>query len=107
MEAAVRTMSPEILVCDEVAGEADCAAVGRVRDAGVTALCSAHAGDLSAATRHPLVKAGLFRVLCGILPAGGTELAGGHACQDSSDSPFRVVSSIVRGARRIEVRSLA
>ncbi len=108
MEAAVRTMSPEILICDELAGEADCRAVGRVLDAGVTALCSVHAGDLGAVERHPLVKDGLFRTLCGILPAcRDPQRAEREAGQASAGSRFRLAANAVRGERRIEVRVLA
>ena len=102
MEAAVRTMSPEILVCDELSGEEDCAAAARVRDAGVTALCSAHGGDLSAMERHPLVVKRLFPVLCGIFPAARPLSPSGV----SAGQAFRLVSSSVCGERRIEVRVL-
>ena len=100
MEAAVRTMSPEILICDELSGGEDCAAMERVRSSGVTALCSLHAGSVGDVVRHPLVKGGLFTVLCGIL--GGDR-------EDGADEEARwpVVSRTVCGRRRIEVRRLA
>ena len=52
MEAAVRAMSPEILVCDALTGEGDAAAVRAVRGSGTAAVCSVHGGDFR--TGYPL-----------------------------------------------------
>ena len=72
MEAAVRCMSPELLICDELAGEEDCAAVRSVRASGVAAAVSVHASSEADLGRNPavmrLLDDGLFDVLCGILP---------------------------------------
>ena len=72
MEAAVRCMSPELLICDELAGEEDCAAVRAVRASGVAAAVSVHASSEADLARNPAVKRllddGFFDVLCGILP---------------------------------------
>ena len=62
MEAAVRTMAPEILVCDEIAGEEDCAALRNVRAAGITVAVSAHAGNENALRRN--------RAIAGLLDEG-------------------------------------
>ena len=99
MEAAVRTMSPEILICDELAGEGDVFAMERVRAAGVAALCSIHAGSPEDAVRHPLVRKGLFSVLCGVLPGNGA--SGGES---SVDPEWPVLSRTVSGGRILEVR---
>lgn len=99
MEAAVRAMSPEILVCDELTGEGDAAAVRAVRGSGTAAVCSVHGGDFRTVLAHPLVREGLFDVLCGILPLSGT---GGEEREE--DGRVRVA---VSGGRRIEVRRLA
>ncbi len=96
MEAAVRTMSPQILICDELYGAGDCTAMERVRSAGVAALCSIHAVSAEEAVRHPLIRAGLFTVLCGVLSPR-------HA--SSVELPeWPVVREAVCGARRVEVR---
>lgn len=72
MEAAVRSMSPELLICDELAGEEDAAAVRTVRASGVAAAVSVHAASEADLGRNPPVKRllddGLFDVLCGIGP---------------------------------------
>ena len=111
MEAAVRTMSPEILICDELSGGEDCAAMERVRASGVAALCSIHAGSVSEALRHPLVSRGLFSVLCGVLPGSGGARAetGGPEVREEAVGADRwpVVSLTSCGKRRIEVRRFA
>ena len=70
MEAAVRSMSPELLICDELAGEEDARAVRGVRASGVAAAVSVHASSEADLGRNPAVGAllsdGLFDVLCGI-----------------------------------------
>lgn len=45
MSIALRTLSPDLLVCDEIGGEEEAAAVADSLDAGVALLCSAHAGS--------------------------------------------------------------
>ena len=102
MEAAVRTMSPEILICDELSGGEDCAAMERVRASGVTALCSVHAGSVGDVIRHPLVRGGLFSVLCGVLSGEKTPMDDGNGADR-----WPVVSLTACGARRIEVRHFA
>ena len=99
MEAAVRTMSPEILICDELSGAEDCAAMERVRTAGVTALCSIHAGGTREAVCHPLVRAGLFSVLCGVLSASRSPAEVGGI-----PDGWPVEREALCGERRIEVR---
>ena len=103
MEAAVRTMSPEILVCDELSGAGDCAAMEKVRAAGVAALCSIHAGCAEDAVRHPLVREGLFTVLCGVLRLRGLSSAKGCATDEAPEG-WRTERETVCGERRIEVR---
>ncbi len=72
MEAAVRSMSPELLICDELAGEEDAAAIRTVRASGVAAAVSVHASSEADLARSPAVRSliddGLFDVLCGIRP---------------------------------------
>lgn len=67
MEIAVRTLSPDIVLCDELAGEEDAAAVLRCSAAGVAVIASAHARDLCALRENPaigtLLCAGIFPTL--------------------------------------------
>lgn len=103
MEAALRAMSPEILVCDELVGDREFQALESVRAAGVTAACSVHAGSYDDLLRHPLLRSGLFQLYCGILPGGNPPNTGiGEA-----GGAFRPVYASRCGDRRIEVTSLA
>lgn len=47
MEIAVRTLSPDVLLCDEIADATDAAAVFRCAASGVAVIATAHAGSLS------------------------------------------------------------
>ena len=55
MLQAVRSMSPQTLVCDEIGGDEDVAAVQKASHAGVRMIATAHAADETALrTRPPL-----------------------------------------------------
>ena len=75
MEIAVRTMSPDVLLCDEIAGETDAAAIRAAASAGVTVVATAHAGAASDLWRRadlaPLLEAGIFPALAGLRRQGG------------------------------------
>lgn len=45
IDASLRTMSPEYIICDEISSDEDVRAVLRARSAGVNIICSAHAGS--------------------------------------------------------------
>ncbi len=66
MLLAVRTMSPEFIICDELTGE-DAAAVSRALNCGVSVISSVHCTSLQSALKNPSVKAltatGAFRKL--------------------------------------------
>jgi len=74
MEIAVRTMSPDVLLCDEIAGEADASAVCAAAAAGVTVVATAHAGAAADLRRRadlaPLLEAGIFPALAGLRRQG-------------------------------------
>lgn len=70
MIAAVRTMSPDVILCDEIADENDCRAVRAASAAGVTVIASAHGADIATVRRNrnlaALIDEGIFGCVCGI-----------------------------------------
>lgn len=78
IELAVRTMSPQYLICDEL-GQEEAEAVLRVQNGGVPLVASAHAPSLTALLRRPtfdaLHRAGIFSFYVGLRREGaGVEL---------------------------------
>ena len=76
IERAVRALSPELLICDEIGSARDAEAILAVQYAGVPLIASAH-GDSPAAFAPPspiaaLLSRGVFGILIGIerLPSG-------------------------------------
>lgn len=67
IERLVRSMSPDVVVTDELGDEEDARAVYEAACAGVMTLASAHAADIPSAMRKrglkPLVEDGLFEIL--------------------------------------------
>ncbi|MBQ8368566.1 MAG: hypothetical protein IJY35_01145 [Clostridia bacterium] len=67
--SAVRTMSPEVIVCDEIAGEEDVRAILEAHSAGVTVCASAHGRSVEEIRRNPwlgkLMDAYVFGLLYG------------------------------------------
>ena len=59
-----RSMAPDVVVSDEIGGEADADALLDARRCGVQVLCSAHAASFAQARRRqavePLLRAGIF-----------------------------------------------
>ena len=70
MMAAVRTMSPEYIICDEISTESEAAAVLYARASGVGVVASAHAGSLKELSQNKaaslLLGDGGFGCLCGL-----------------------------------------
>jgi len=62
---AVRCLSPDIVICDEIGGEADENAVEQSLNAGVTVIASAHAGSIAELMARPqmarLITCGAFK----------------------------------------------
>jgi stage III sporulation protein AA len=54
---AVRSLSPDVVICDEVGGESDAKAIGQSLNSGVTVIASAHAGSLSELAARPQLRA--------------------------------------------------
>ena len=81
IEIAVRVMSPQVLICDEIGTEAEAEALLASLHTGVQLIASAHAGNIAALTARPqirrLIQAGVFRraVLLGTDSACGQVLA--------------------------------
>ena len=73
IERAVRTMSPQYLVCDEL-GQEEAEAILRVQSGGVPLIASAHAPSLDALLRRPtfraLHEAGIFSFYVGLRREG-------------------------------------
>ena len=53
---AIRSLSPEIMICDELGGEGDAAAIEAGLGAGVRFAASAHAGSAQEAVERPVVR---------------------------------------------------
>ena len=75
IEIAVRTMSPEVLMVDEIASDGDAAAVSLAMGVGVPVTATAHGTDLLSLTRRgflrDLLGDGLFTHVCPIRRCGG------------------------------------
>lgn len=67
IEIAVRVMSPAYLICDEIGGEAETAALLQSLHTGVKLIATAHAGSLAELRMRPQIKklidAGVFAYL--------------------------------------------
>ncbi len=67
MRALIRSMSPEVLITDEIGGDTDAEAVLYAASSGIAVIASAHARDESEAMRKPylaaLMRSGAFAKL--------------------------------------------
>lgn len=67
---SVRTMSPEYIICDEIASSADANAILSAHSAGVRVIATAHAADMDGLMKNDciarLVKNGVFGYIFGI-----------------------------------------
>ncbi len=77
MEYALRTMSPEIILCDELGAESEVNSVLAVQNAGVPLVATAHAKSKAELLRRPQIKklidAGVFEFCY--------EISSGKACE--------------------------
>ncbi len=71
---AVRTMSPEYIICDEVADTGDATALLYARASGVSVCASAHASDMNSLRGNAVIASmlagGVFDCVCGITRRG-------------------------------------
>ncbi|MDD6236298.1 MAG: ATPase, T2SS/T4P/T4SS family [Clostridiales bacterium] len=56
METAIRTMAPEMIVCDEIGSREDAAAVAEAVNSGVKVVATMHAGSMEEFLRKPIAK---------------------------------------------------
>lgn len=67
--SAVRTMSPEVIVCDEIMAEEDIHGIENAFGAGVTVCASVHGDSVEGICREPgirkLLEIGVFTCVCG------------------------------------------
>jgi len=56
METLLRSMSPQVIVCDEIGSRDDAAAIGEAARCGTAVLASAHAGSLDDLQRRPVLR---------------------------------------------------
>lgn len=85
--AALRSLSPDVIICDELGGENDIRAVSAGINAGVHILCSVHAGSAAELAKRPqtaaLLATGGFRSFAML---GSRERPGSIECiLDSED----------------------
>lgn len=73
MEIALRTLSPQVIVCDEI-GPEDAGAIDRIHGAGIPLIASAHARTFREVACRPgidrCVSMGVFGLSCGIRREG-------------------------------------
>lgn len=76
LNAAVRTMGPDLVVVDEVGGVDDVAALEWARRSGCAVLATAHAADRAEARRHPVVGAMLRNLVVDAVAELGADVTG-------------------------------
>lgn len=87
IEIAVRTMSPEVLMVDEIASAGDAKAISLAMGVGIPVIATAHGTDLLSLTRRDFIRdllgEGLFTHICPIKRSGsGFFLAPNEAVGD-------------------------
>ncbi len=74
IEKAVRVLSPEVIICDEIGGEDDCDALLSAHSGGVILIASCHGDNISSLMRKPhinkLISEGLFTYLVSLTASG-------------------------------------
>ena len=77
LERAIRLLSPEVVVCDEIGAEDESASLLSSRNSGIIFVASTHAKERAELYRKPqisaLLDAGVFDVLCGVRMSCGTK----------------------------------
>ncbi|MEG2834389.1 MAG: stage III sporulation protein AA, partial [Ruthenibacterium sp.] len=56
MLQALRGLSPDVIVCDEVGTQEDATAIERVANGGVRMIATVHASDLAASLQRPQMR---------------------------------------------------
>ena len=64
IESAIRSMSPEVIVCDEIGSDEDVSSLAYAAESGVKLIASCHCGSIEGLMRKPniskLIKDGMF-----------------------------------------------
>ena len=76
IELLTRTMSPEIIICDEI-GESECESVLAAQNSGVSLIASAHAGSV----RELLSRRGIKRLIDNGVFGVGVMLGAGYTAE--------------------------
>lgn len=78
IEIATRTLSPEVILCDEIGTDAEAAAILEMQNCGVPLVATAHAGSLDEVLRRPplrrLIDARVFGGALGLRRENGSIL---------------------------------
>ena len=53
---AIRTLSPEVIICDEIGGEGEAESISAAMNAGVRLIATAHAGSIDELLARPQIK---------------------------------------------------
>lgn len=76
IELAVRSLSPEVIFCDEIGSRADADSIIAAENTGVPLIASAHASDIDSLFKRPQIvrlrENGVFERYIGIKRSGGT-----------------------------------
>lgn len=81
IEIAKRTLSPQVIVCDEISGDGDVSAILEAFHAGIAVCASAHASSFASLMASPQIallrERGVFAAYCGLLSQkpGGFEMS--------------------------------
>ena len=81
IEIAKRTLAAQIIICDEIGGEDDCAAILEAHRAGIAVCASAHAGSYESLIASPVIRrlrdCGAFATFYGLIAQrpGGYDVA--------------------------------
>ncbi len=77
MEIATRTLSPQVIICDEIGGTEDAESILRNQNGGVPLIATAHASDLASLMQCPNIKklhdARVFKYYIGISRSAESE----------------------------------
>ena len=75
IEIATRTMSPEVIICDEIGSKEEAEAILSAQNSGVPLIATAHADSLSRLLKRPNIRtlydSGIFRFYIGLRRAPG------------------------------------
>ncbi len=96
IELAVRTLSPEVLICDEIGGLEEADAILAAQVSGVPLIASAHGATLAEMRARPMLRrldeAGIFGAYLGLWREGGEVRACVHRREGTQFLPMEELS---------------